>query len=103
QFSAWPNGALGLPQRRSTVVAKRIQGADVGQRDDLVSPDPGARDEIVERREPTATAARIVGRRPVVGTVVTEPANGSREFSVAVDALDHRLVVAAAFGAESLG
>ena len=57
QLARGPDGALGLPERRAAVVAEGVQRADVGERDDFVAPQAGARDEIVERHEAAARPA----------------------------------------------
>jgi hypothetical protein len=82
-----------LPERRSTIVAKRIERADIGERHDFIASKAGARDELVER----SIARRAVhARDPVVGTVVTE--TGARDQGLgARDKLDHGLIIATTF------
>src|SRR5947209_8855578 len=90
QLAARAHGPLRLPQGRSAVVAERIERADVGERDDLVAPETGAGDEIIERCESYALAAWRRQRnrrraRPVTRTHVAEPA--------AIGWLEHRFIV----------
>src|SRR5205823_4061851 len=86
ELAGGPHRTLGLPERRAAVVAERVQRADVGERDDFVAAEASPRDEIVERNEAAGA------RGPVVRTDAAEP-------TPVVDALEHRLVVTAAFGA----
>src|SRR5438067_1611771 len=66
---------LRLPQRRPPVVAECVQRAIIGERYQLVAPQPRARDEIVDRMK----ASRARGLRgPVVRAVVAEPAFSDR-------------------------
>jgi len=51
QFTARTHGTLRLPERRTAIVAERVERADVGERHDLVAAKAGAGDEIVERFE----------------------------------------------------
>src|SRR5947209_18901560 len=90
QFAGWAHRSLGLPQRGAAIVAKRIERADVGQRDQLVAAQTRACDEVVDRSEAARRSCRR--RRPIVRTGVAEPARR-------IDALEHRLVVAPALGA----
>lgn len=48
ELSTWPDRAFGLPQGGPAVVTERIERADVGERDDFVAAQAGARDEIVQ-------------------------------------------------------
>src|SRR5262245_23760641 len=87
QLTAQPDGALGLPQRGSAVVAERIERADVGQRHDLVAAEAGAGDQRFER---VITARTLDAGLPIVRAVVAEPAP-------LVHLLEHRVIVAPAF------
>jgi hypothetical protein len=112
QLTTRSHGSFGLPQRGPAVVAERVERPDVGEGDELVAAEAGASDEVVDRGESSFTArgappplaedlalerrlsrsgVNARARLPVVRAGVAEPAIG-------IDALEHRFVVAAAFG-----
>src|SRR5215831_1578267 len=69
QFTSRPDCTFGLPERRAAIVAKRIECADVGERDDFIAAKACTRNELVER----AVARRTLHARfPIVGAVVTK-------------------------------
>jgi hypothetical protein len=48
KFARRAHRALGLPQRRATIVSERIESADVGQHEDFIAAKARSPDQVVK-------------------------------------------------------
>src|SRR5436853_6274614 len=51
QLAGWPHATLDLPESASALVGERIQRADVGERRQLVAPQPRPLHDLLDRCE----------------------------------------------------
>ena len=61
QFARGADGLFDLPQRRAAIEAERVERADFSERRDLVAPQAGAADEIIEGGETRSIGVRGAG------------------------------------------